>query len=417
LADAIDANADTVRRLLRALIGRGVFRQLRDGRYALNPLADTLRSDADVSLRGMARYVGAPQHREHWSRLTTAIRTRRAVVAEMRGEPIFEYLSQEKELDDRFKQHRVADRVQLAEGSFFDTVTEGGDAYVLKHIVHDWPDEEAEQILRNVRKAAGVGKHVLACRIRPSPPRSRFCGQLAGPGNPRRIRRPRARRRGICPTAGPRRIPHDAGGENGIAVQRGRGGCRLSPDSPPITGIPGRNPWSFLPWQQLAVPRVDMAALWRHAQTSSTQIAIARSNHMSAVSGIQARHLHDATDSLLRFAMRADATLTGLCGLAVALVADPLSSLTGWNSNLEYALGAFFVLYGLVVFSLAAWPNLRNAGLGVVVANIVFTLGAVVAVDTVPMTASGVAATLASGVYTAAFAGLQYLGVRRLQPA
>jgi hypothetical protein len=59
------------------------------------------------------------------------------------------------------KQHRVADRVQLAEGSFFDAVAEGGDAYVLKHIIHDWPDDQALQILRNVRKAAGVGKHVL----------------------------------------------------------------------------------------------------------------------------------------------------------------------------------------------------------------------------------------------------------------
>jgi hypothetical protein len=227
LADAVDAHVDTVTRLLRALIGRGVFRQLRDGRYALNPLADTLRSDSDISLRGMARYIGAPQHREHWSRLATAIRTRREVVSEMRGKPIFEYLAQEKELDESFndamtsiseiaipsiiagydfsrfstivdvagghgrllaailnatpgargilfdqphvvadapsllKQHRVADRVQLAEGSFFDTVAEGGDAYVLKHIVHDWPDDQAVQILRNVRKAAGIGKHVL----------------------------------------------------------------------------------------------------------------------------------------------------------------------------------------------------------------------------------------------------------------
>jgi Dimerisation domain len=42
LATAVDAEADTVRRLLRALIGRGVFRQLRDGRYDLTPLADTL---------------------------------------------------------------------------------------------------------------------------------------------------------------------------------------------------------------------------------------------------------------------------------------------------------------------------------------------------------------------------------------
>ncbi len=135
---------------------------------------------------------------------------------------------------------------------------------------------------------------------------------------------------------------------------------------------------------------------------------------MSAVTGIPNLYLYDSTDSLLRFAMRADATLTGLCGLAIAAVADPLSSLTGLSSNLEYALGAFFVLYGLVVFSLAASLNLRRAGMGVVAANIVFTLGAVVAAEAVPMTATGVAATLASGVYTAAFAGLQYLGVRRL---
>ena len=227
LADAVDADADTVGRLLRALIGRGVFRQLRDGRYALNPLADTLRSDGDVSLRGFARYVGAPQHREHWSNVTTAIRTRRSVVPEMRGKPIFDYLSGEKELDENFneamtniselaipsviagydfsrygtivdvaggrgrllaailnatpqargilfdqphvvadappllKQHRVADRVKLVEGSFFENVAEGGDAYVLKHIIHDWPDDQALQILRNVRKAAGLGKHVL----------------------------------------------------------------------------------------------------------------------------------------------------------------------------------------------------------------------------------------------------------------
>ena len=63
------------------------------------------------------------------------------------------------------------------------------------------------------------------------------------------------------------------------------------------------------------------------------------------------RPLSDSTDSLLRFAMRADATLTGLCGLAVAFVADPLSSLTGLTSGREYAMGAFFVLCGLVVFS------------------------------------------------------------------
>jgi hypothetical protein len=135
---------------------------------------------------------------------------------------------------------------------------------------------------------------------------------------------------------------------------------------------------------------------------------------MAAVSGLRTRPLYDSTDSLLRFAMRADATLTGLCGLAVAFLADPLSSLTGLTSFQEYGVGAFFVLCGLVVFSLAALPNLRRAGIGVAVANIVYMLVAIVAAEAVPMTTTGVAATLASGVYTAAFAGLQYLGVRRL---
>ena len=135
---------------------------------------------------------------------------------------------------------------------------------------------------------------------------------------------------------------------------------------------------------------------------------------MTAISGPPTRPLYDATDALLRFVMRADATLTGLCGLAVAFVADPLSSLTGLTSAQEYAIGAFFVLCGFAVFSLAALPNLRAAGIGVVAANIVFTLAAIGAVGAVSMTAFGAAATLATGVYTAAFATLQYMGLRRL---
>ncbi|WP_156689356.1 hypothetical protein [Mycobacterium sp. Marseille-P9652] len=135
---------------------------------------------------------------------------------------------------------------------------------------------------------------------------------------------------------------------------------------------------------------------------------------MTAIPGQTTRPLYDSTDSLLRFAMRADATLTGLCGLAVAFVADPVSKLTGLTSLQEYALGAAFVLYGLVVFSLAALPNLRRVGVGIVVANVACTLATVVAAEAVPMTATGVAATLATGVYTAAFGALQYVGVRRL---
>jgi hypothetical protein len=137
---------------------------------------------------------------------------------------------------------------------------------------------------------------------------------------------------------------------------------------------------------------------------------------MTAVYGLPTRPFADSTDSLLRFAMRLDATLTGLAGLLIAAAADPISSRTGLSSLAEYGLGAFFVFCGLVVFSLAASPNLRRAGIGVAIANIVFTVAAVVVVvaDALPLTATGIGATLASGVYTALIGYLQYLGVRRL---
>jgi hypothetical protein len=59
----------------------------------------------------------------------------------------------------------VADRVCLAEGSFFDSIPAGGDAYILKNVIHDWPDENALQILRNVRSVVGAGTTVLLIEL------------------------------------------------------------------------------------------------------------------------------------------------------------------------------------------------------------------------------------------------------------
>ena len=38
-------------------------------------------------------------------------------------------------------------------GDFFKAVPPGGDAYIMKHIIHDWDDERASVILRNIRTA------------------------------------------------------------------------------------------------------------------------------------------------------------------------------------------------------------------------------------------------------------------------
>ncbi|AEF41388.1 methyltransferase [Hoyosella subflava] len=54
---------------------------------------------------------------------------------------------------DLFVDAGVADRTEAVGGSFFESVPADGDAYVLKNIVHDWPEEQAIEILRNVRAA------------------------------------------------------------------------------------------------------------------------------------------------------------------------------------------------------------------------------------------------------------------------
>ena len=55
----------------------------------------------------------------------------------------------------------VADRCQIISGDFFTSVPEGGDAYIMKHILHDWDDERAIQILRNCHSAMRRGGKVL----------------------------------------------------------------------------------------------------------------------------------------------------------------------------------------------------------------------------------------------------------------
>jgi hypothetical protein len=137
---------------------------------------------------------------------------------------------------------------------------------------------------------------------------------------------------------------------------------------------------------------------------------------MTAVTPLATRPFDDSTDSLLRFAMRLDATLSGAIGLFIALMADSLSSLTGLNSVAEFTGGALLVLCGLAVFGLAASPDLRRAGIAIIGGNIVLTVAAliVLAVGALPLTQTGVAATLATGSYTALMGYLQYLGVRRL---
>ena len=47
----------------------------------------------------------------------------------------------------------VRDRCETSAGDFFRTVPEGGSAYVMKWIIHDWDDEKSTVILKNIHRA------------------------------------------------------------------------------------------------------------------------------------------------------------------------------------------------------------------------------------------------------------------------
>lgn len=62
---------------------------------------------------------------------------------------------------DLLESESVLDRVELVPGDFFQSVPAGADAYVMKHIIHDWDDECSTKILRNIRAAMNDGGRVL----------------------------------------------------------------------------------------------------------------------------------------------------------------------------------------------------------------------------------------------------------------
>lgn len=231
IAERVGAHPDGVNRLLRALASHGVFRADRSGRYALTPLAGTLRSDAQTPMRSIAMFTNAPEQREHWSYLLDAVRTGEPVMEKVRGVDVWTYFEKNDELagvfndamtdfsnltlapvtaaydfrpfarvvdvgggqgamlaailartpaatgvvfdlssaaagaQDTLRTAGVAGRATVETGSFLEQVPEGGDCYLLKNVIHNWPDEEVALILRNVRRAIAPGGRLLVIEL------------------------------------------------------------------------------------------------------------------------------------------------------------------------------------------------------------------------------------------------------------
>jgi hypothetical protein len=57
--------------------------------------------------------------------------------------------------------HGIRERCEIVGGNFFESIPGGADAYILKHVIHDWNDEECVTILRNCQKAMKEDGKVL----------------------------------------------------------------------------------------------------------------------------------------------------------------------------------------------------------------------------------------------------------------
>lgn len=224
LARECGADAVALRRLLRAAATLGVVAE-NGGGFALTPLGQTLRSNAPGSLRDFVIAETAPGHWLPWGRLADAVRRGDSVVSDVLGvSNAWEYYAQHDEERMRFaggmsnlsalvsqdvarvyepgeakvivdvggsegmllrgllarapdargilfdradvaNNVKPIDRVEIVAGDFFESAPSGGDLYLLKSILHDWPDDRCEDILRTVHRAAPAGARLVVVEM------------------------------------------------------------------------------------------------------------------------------------------------------------------------------------------------------------------------------------------------------------
>jgi O-methyltransferase/methyltransferase family protein len=88
--------------------------------------------------------------------------------------------------------HGVGDRVKIEQGSFFERVPDGADAYLLSHIIHDWSEPQCLTILGYCRRAMPPSGRLLIVEVvlpssgEPHPGKMLDLMMLVGPGGQER---------------------------------------------------------------------------------------------------------------------------------------------------------------------------------------------------------------------------------------
>jgi hypothetical protein len=86
------------------------------------------------------------------------------------------------------KARGLTDRVTIEEGSFYERVPAGGDAYILSHVIHDWSEDLCLTILGNCRRVMNANTRLLIIEMvlpsgnTPHPGKLLDMMMLVGPG-------------------------------------------------------------------------------------------------------------------------------------------------------------------------------------------------------------------------------------------
>jgi hypothetical protein len=108
LARETDCDARTLHRVLRAIATVGVFAELPDGRIALTPLAEYLRSDVPGTMRHMAIMTGEDFMWRPYGHLLHTLRTGEQAFEHVYGERIFDYMERHPQLEAVFNNAMTA---------------------------------------------------------------------------------------------------------------------------------------------------------------------------------------------------------------------------------------------------------------------------------------------------------------------
>ncbi len=73
----------------------------------------------------------------------------------------------------------VADRCEIAAGSFLDFIPSGGNAYLFSKVIHDWDDDKAVEILKNCRQAMDSHSKLLLVEAVIPPGNTPHIGKLS----------------------------------------------------------------------------------------------------------------------------------------------------------------------------------------------------------------------------------------------